>query len=111
VATLVNFDDAQFLLGAYRPGGQDARDPQFAESLARVRDDPALARWFEAERAFDAGVSAKLRAVPVTPDLRWQLMIGRKLSRPARSWRRRATRLGLAATVAIILLIVAGSMM
>jgi len=111
VATLVKFDDAQFLLCAYRSGGQDARDPQFAESLTRVRDDPALARWFEAERAFDAGMSAKLRSVPVPPDLRWQLMVGRKLSRPARSWRRRATKLGLVAAGAIILLILAGSMM
>jgi hypothetical protein len=109
VATLVNFDDAQFLLGAYRPGGQDARDPQFAESLVRVRDDPALARWFEAEQAFDAGVSAKLRAVPVPPDLRWQLLVGQKLSQRRRGWRRVEV-LGLAAGV-LVLLVVAGMMM
>jgi len=39
--------EAKFILSAYRPEGQDASDPRFAEALEQVRRDPILQRWFE----------------------------------------------------------------
>ncbi len=100
---------AKFILGAYRPDGRDACHPQFREALAQVKADPELANWFAAEQAFDAGISAKLRAVSVPPDLRWQLLAGQKFSSRPRGWRR-VRALGLAAALVVLLAIV-GMMM
>jgi len=39
----MNNDEAKFILRAYRPGGPDAADPQFAEALAGVGIDEPTA--------------------------------------------------------------------
>jgi len=39
-AKTMNNQEAKFILAAYRPGGQDASDPLFAEALEQVRRDP-----------------------------------------------------------------------
>ncbi len=62
--------EAKFVLNAYRPGGQDANDPRFAEALEQVRRDPVLERWFVDSIAFDMAMTEKLRAIEVPPDLR-----------------------------------------
>lgn len=97
----MNRHEAQFILQAYRPGGEDASDPRFQESLGLVQRDPELARWFANEQALDARISAKLRASLRAPaHLKSQLLVQSKLLRPA-SWRRAAVlrRFALAACV------------
>lgn len=69
-------DEAQLILQAYRPGGQDAADPQFAEALEMLRHDAELARWFAEEQAWDAAVSAGLKSVEVPPNLRRAILAG-----------------------------------
>lgn len=76
--------EAKFILSAYRPGGQDANDPRFAEALEQARLDPILDRWFRESIAFDAAVAEKLRALAAPPDLRENILAGVKVSRPAR---------------------------
>ena len=49
--------EAKFILGAYRPDGQDAGDPVFAEALSQAERDPDLRTWFERGRKFDTTVS------------------------------------------------------
>ena len=44
---------AKEILAAYRPNGQDAQDSKFKDALDQVRNDPAMAKWAEAEQAFD----------------------------------------------------------
>jgi len=77
--------EAKFILNAYRPGGQDASDPRFAEALEQVRRDPILQRWFDESVAFDTAMTEKLRAMEVPPDLRENILAGARVSRPLRS--------------------------
>jgi hypothetical protein len=76
--------EAKFILSAYRPGGQDASDPCFAEALEQARRDPTLEKWFRNSVAFDVAVTEKLRAVEVPADLRENILVGVKVSRPLR---------------------------
>ncbi|MBI4624822.1 MAG: hypothetical protein HY736_16600 [Verrucomicrobia bacterium] len=87
----MNNDEAIFILSAYRPDGQDATDPLFAEPLAQARRDPALKDWFGAQLRFDSLVSAKIREVPVPPGLREAILAGARvsMSRRAPPWHRR----------------------
>src|SRR5437016_535901 len=98
--------EAKFVLNAYRPGGQDANDPRFAEALEQVRRDPVLERWFVDSIAFDTAMTEKLRAIEVPPDLRESILAGVKVSRPLR-WSRPFIKWAIAA--AVILTTVVGS--
>ncbi len=98
-------DEAQFILHAYRATGDDADDPQFAEALALVRSDPELARWFAGEQALDAAIAGRIQSVQPPPDLRTQLLLGRKVIRP-RPWWRRPAWIAAAAVVALLISVV-----
>jgi hypothetical protein len=76
--------EAKFILNAYRPGGQDANDPRFAEALEQCRRDPVLGRWFSDSVAFDTAMTEKLRGIEVPSDLRESILAGVKVSRPLR---------------------------
>src|SRR5712692_2933132 len=98
--------EAKFILTAYRPGGQDASDPRFAEALEQARRDPVLEQWFKESVAFDATVTEKLRAVRVPADLRENILAGAKISRPLR-W---SKRLNWAIAAALITIATIGSL-
>src|SRR5437867_8043687 len=76
--------EAKFILNAYRPGGEDASDPLFAEALVQAQRDPVLARWFNESIAFDTAVTEKLCDVAVPADLRENILAGVKVTRPRR---------------------------
>jgi len=99
--------EAKFVLNAYRPGGQDANDPRFAESLEQARRDPVLERWFSESIAFDAAITEKLGSVPVPAELRDSILAGVKVSRPSR-WPKPLFRWAIAA--ALFLSAIAGSL-
>lgn len=104
----MNNEEAKLILQAYRPGGQDANDPQFREALEQAQRDPELARWFANEQALDSRISAKLKA-SVTPPahLKSQLLAQRKIVRPVAWWRQPAWQLAAAACVALLVTIAA----
>jgi len=77
--------EAKFILNAYRPGGQDADDPRFAEALEQARRDPVLERWFSESIAFDSTITKELCAIEVPVDMRESILAGVKVSRPLRS--------------------------
>jgi anti-sigma factor RsiW len=104
----MNREEAQFILRAYRPSGEDAHDPQFEEALALVRNDPELARWFAREQALDAAIAGRIHSVPPPPDLRTQLLLARKVIRPRPWWRKPAW---IAAAALVALLISAASLL
>ena len=80
-------EEAKFILRAYRPGGQDAADPQFAEALSQARRDPELGRWLAEQTALDTALSGKLQSVPVPADLKATILAGRKVvPLPIRAW-------------------------
>ncbi|MDP3073191.1 MAG: hypothetical protein Q8N18_23055 [Opitutaceae bacterium] len=98
----MNREEAQFILGACRPDGEDAQDPQYREALALAGRDPVLARWLAEERAFDRALSAKLRARAVPPDLAGQLLLARATVRRLPRWRQPVW-LAMAAALALLL--------
>jgi hypothetical protein len=54
---------AKLILTAYRPHGQDADDPFFAEALQQAGNDPTLAAWFREQQDFDAAIATALAEV------------------------------------------------
>lgn len=82
----MNNDEAKFILAAYRPDGRDASDPRFTEAMAQAERDPELRAWWQRQRAFDAGVAAKLAGVMPPPGLRESILAGGRVSRRRRPW-------------------------
>jgi len=75
--------DASFLLGACRPNGSDASDPEFSEAMAQASRDPDLKAWFEDQRHFDSAFAAHIQSLSVPADLRSRILTGGRVSRPA----------------------------
>jgi hypothetical protein len=98
----MNREEAQFILRAYRPSGEDAQDPQFEEALALIRNDPELARWFAREQALDAAIADSIHRVSPPPELRTQLLLARKVIRP-RPWWRKPAWIAAAASVGLLI--------
>ena len=98
----MNREEAQFILGAYRPGTADAIDPQFQEALALAQQDPALARWLTEEQALDRAFAAKLRERPIPSELKAQLLLARATVR-RRPWWRPPAWFAAAAAFAVLL--------
>src|SRR5262245_46009361 len=98
----MNREEAQFILQAYRANGEDARDPQFEEALAFVRNDPELARWFAHEQALDAAIAERIRSVSPPPHLTTELMLACKVIR-SRPWWRKPAWVTAAASVALLI--------
>jgi hypothetical protein len=105
----VNSQEARKILEVYRPGRDDAAEPCVTEALKCVERDPALARWFAAQRGFDDTMSAVVKDIAVPADLKESILAARKvvkvpfwrqpLSEIAPHWRVRA-----AAAAALILI-------
>ena len=99
----MNNQEAKLILQAYRPGGADAVDPMFAEALEQSRRDPELLKWFAEEQALDAQIQSKLRlAVTVPRDLKANLLVLRKITRPI-PWWVGLMKMATAATVVLLL--------
>lgn len=61
---------AKFVLQSYRPDGEDANEPAFAEALELAARDRELGEWLAVERAQDAAFAAMLADVEIPEDLR-----------------------------------------
>jgi hypothetical protein len=96
-------EEAKFILQAYRPGGQDATDPQFAEALAQAKNDPELARWFAGQITFDAASIRALGEVRAPRNLKESILAGHRVIAPSRGWLNRPRLWAIAASVAILI--------
>ena len=65
---------ARLILQAYRPGDQDKDDPHFDEALQEAARNPALARWFAEEQAFDRALATHLDSVPAPFGLKTRIL-------------------------------------
>lgn len=102
----MNREEAQFILGAYRPDTADALDPQFQEALSLARQDPVLARWLAEEQALDRAFASKLRERPVPAELKAQLLLARATIQRRRWWHQPVW-LAAAAGLALLLAVTA----
>ncbi|PYI87153.1 MAG: hypothetical protein DME26_07125 [Verrucomicrobia bacterium] len=98
----MNSRQAQEMLMLYRPGMDDAQDPQFAEALALIKDDPELAEWFVQHCATYVAIRGKLRQIAVPAGLKEQILSEQKAHRTNVWWRRPAL-LAAAAVVALLI--------
>lgn len=67
-------EEVKRVLSAYRPGGQDRSDPQFAEALEETRRDEELARWFAQEQDFDSAIAKHLDSLPAPFGLKTRIL-------------------------------------
>jgi hypothetical protein len=72
----VDSRQAREILALYRPGSTDAADPQMAEALDLVKHDPELATWFQEHCAVYTAIRSKLKAIPIPPGLKRQIIVG-----------------------------------
>lgn len=100
--------EARQLLEVYRPGGADARDPQFQEALKQAETDPALRGWFEEQRRFDAAFAEKLQGAAAPGSLKDSILVARKTVKLP-LWHDRRVR-AAAIAAAITVLAIAGGM-
>lgn len=96
----MNNDHAKIVLSVYRPHGQDADDPFFAEALQQAKNNPAMAAWFKNEQHFDAAFADSLRAVSAPRDAKTMIKatMGATTGRSRRWWP-----LAMAAGLAVML--------
>jgi len=79
-------EQEKLILSAYRPNGQDAADPTFAEALATAKAEPALGQWLEEQQKFDREVTRLLGEVAAPPGLRERILAGARVSQPRHWW-------------------------
>lgn len=100
-------EEAKFVLHAYRPNGADAGDATFCAALEQARQDPALAKWFEAQQAFDRAICAKLGSVTPPAGLRASILAGAAVSQRAQradgAWWRGPWPMAVAASFALLI--------
>ena len=72
--------DARFVLAAYRPGSEDSEDPEFQEALKLLETDQELRNWYDEQLLLAAALSAKLKEIPIPPQLRADILAGAKVS-------------------------------
>ena len=97
----MNSPQAKQVLLLYRPGSEDARDPEVAAALERAEHDPELKRWFQAHCAFQVAMRRKFRQVQAPEELRSRLLARSQVVRPRVWWRQPAW---MAAAAALVLL-------
>jgi hypothetical protein len=96
--------EAQQILMLYRPGTDDAEDPEVIQAMAVARQDPALGRWFQEHAAFQNALRAKLRQVDVPLHLKAALQARGAITRPPQPcWWQRPILPWLAAAVTALL--------
>jgi hypothetical protein len=96
----MNNDHAKIVLNVYRPHGQDADDPFFAEALRQATRDPTMAAWLKEEQRFDADFADSLRTIVAPADAKNMIKatMGASTGRRRRWWP-----LALAASLAVLL--------
>jgi hypothetical protein len=97
----MNREQAKEILLSYRPGCDDAVDPQIVEALQLLDQDPELAGWFAEHQRADEVIRARLRETPVPADLKERILAEQKIVRPEFAWRKPVL---IAAAAAIIVL-------
>jgi hypothetical protein len=75
----MNNQQAKELLALFRPGKDDAQDPEFAGALRLAREDPELGRWFDLHCQAREAIRAKFKDIPVPEGLKEQILAERKV--------------------------------
>jgi hypothetical protein len=99
----MNRDDAKNILLLYRPGTADAADPQVAEALSLVKQEPELARWLDEYRIRQEVLRAKFRQIQAPAGLKEQIISEQSAREKIIVWRRNTMLLAVAAAMVVLL--------
>lgn len=94
-------EKAKEILLFYRPGTDDADDPEIADAISLANEDKHLADWFREHCAFQAAVRESLRGLGVPAHLKTQVVLESRIV-PLTIVRRPAFWLAAAAAVAVL---------
>jgi hypothetical protein len=72
------------ILLTYRPGRDDAHDPEVAQALALAERDPSLKHWLDRHLASQSLIRESLRQISVPPGLRERILSNAPAGRPSR---------------------------
>jgi hypothetical protein len=100
----VNPAEARSILQLYRPGTDDALDPQIAAALALARQDSELARWLAEHCDRQITLRNKFRQIAQPPALKEQIISEQAAANRSQSVKRRLAALAAAVSVLILLL-------
>jgi hypothetical protein len=95
----MNSQQAKQVLVSYRPGIDDASDPQIADALRQLEQDPQLALWFEQLQRADDVIRRRLREMSAPADLKQRILAEQKIVRPNFGWRKPVLMAAAAAVV------------
>ncbi len=102
----MNSAEAKQVLLLYRPGTEDAADPQIAEALELARRDAELGRWLDQHSAFQKTMRARFRQIEVPAHLKTSLLIAgapQPVLHTPRAWWRQPVWLSAAVVVLLVL--------
>ncbi len=101
----MNTSEAKRILLAYRPGTEDANEPEVREALALAGRDPDLSRWLDGHRAYQAALKTRFRQIPVPAHLKISILARHKVPEvivPIPVWWRRPVWLVATVSVAVL---------
>ena len=102
----MNKHEAQLLLAACRPGGEEAEDAEMRSAMDIMRTDPDLAQWFAESQSLDKAIAARIASVPVPASLKADILAGARLTRRKSVWHSRWTWMAAAAAVVVFALFI-----
>src|SRR5690348_7627183 len=87
----------------YRPGSNDADDPEVAEALKQARCDAELAKWFEGHCALQSAIRNKLRQATAPDGLKQQILAEHNAHRKIVPWHKPTVLAAIAAAIVLLL--------
>ena len=97
----MNHTEAKQILLLYRPGTNDADDPEIAEALALAKGEPELASWLVEHCARQSALREKFQQIRVPAGLKEQITSEQAARERMKYWR---PRMVLAAVASVVLL-------
>lgn len=91
------------VLSVYRLRTADDDDPDFAEALACVRQDPMLRDWFANHCAVQQALRARFRQITVPGGLKEQIISEHRAWTAHQRWRRPVALVAVAAVIALLI--------
>lgn len=67
-------EQAKEILRGYRPGVDDAADPETREALAELQRDPSLNAWFIEHRALQSAIAGKFKRIAPPSNLKARIL-------------------------------------